>query len=446
MGMHKTGTTSIQESLNNFEDDKFVYANLRNHGNHSLPVYSAFADNPGNHHLHRASQRDDDVIRAYVAQVWTDFDRSFVKARGRTLLISGEDIGVLPDRLLVKLRDFLRSRVDDVRIVGYVRSPAGFVQSAFQQRVKAATVRSFDPEAMYRNYQASFEKFDTVFGRENVDLWKFNPAVFPEGCVVQDFCARLGIQFPKQRIVRLNESLSRQATAALYTYAKFGEHYGARNITGGAGMRLGLLIGGTDKFRFSPELLRPVVDKYREDIAWMEARLGEPLQEELEQSRPGDVHKEADLLRPDAELAGKLLQLLGNDAPKDIKGDTPEEIALLVHALCEKHVPRAERQSRAAAPRKNAAAPHKNAQVQLSDLVDQVRQASPALLNGMSRDEANELLRGVFKQVNQKLAQTEEGFVSFAGLGRFRIAKVETNANGEKSVQTRIIFRPAENE
>jgi nucleoid DNA-binding protein len=439
MGMHKTGTTSIQESLNNLEDDKFVYAKLGNYANHSLPVYSAFADNPASHHLHRASRRDDDAVRAYVARVWADFDRSFAKARGRTLLISGEDIGVLPDRLLIKLRDYLRGRVDEVKVVGYVRSPAGFVQSHFQQRVKSATVRSFDPEAMYRSYRDSFEKFDTVFGRENVTLWKFNPAAFSEGCVVQDFCARLGIRFPKQRIVRLNESLSRQATAALYTYAKFGEHYGARNITGGAGMRLGQLIGGTDKFRFSPDVLRPAIDKYREDIEWMEARLGEPLQEELEQYRPGDVREEADLLRPEAALVGRLLQLLGDTAPKDIKGDTPEEVASLVHALCEKHVPLAERQRREAAP-------HKNAPVQLADLIDQVRQTSPALLNGMSRDEANALLREVFKHMNQKLAQAEEGFVNFAGLGRFRIAKVETNANGEKSVQTRIIFRPAGSE
>jgi len=439
MGMHKTGTTSIQESLNNFEDDKFVYAKLGNHGNHSLPVYSAFADNPNSHHLHRASQRDDDAVRAYVAQVWIDFDRSFAKARGRTLLVSGEDIGVLPDRILVKLRDYLRSRAGDVKIVGYVRSPAGFMQSHFQQRVKSATVRSFDPEAMYRNYRDSFEKFDAVFGRENVTLWKFNPAAFPESCVVQDFCARLGIRFPKRRIVRLNESLSRQATAALYTYAKFGEHYGARNITGGAGMRLGQLIGGTDKFRFSPDVLRPAIDKYREDIEWMEARVGEPLQEELEQHRPGDVRDEGDLLRPDAEMVGRLLQLLGDAAPKGIKGDTPEEVALLVHTLCEKQVPLADRQRREATS-------HKNPPVQLSDLVDQVRRTSPSLLNGISQDEANTLLREVFKHMNQKLAQAEGGFVNFASLGRFRINRVETNANGQKSVQRRIIFRPTESE
>jgi hypothetical protein len=205
------------------------------------------------------------------------------------------------------------------------------------------------------------------------------------------------------------------------------------------------LIGGTDKFRFSPELLRPVIDKYREDIQWMEARLGEPLQDELEQYRPGDVREEADLLRPDGKLVSRLLQLLGDAAPKGVKGDTPEEVALLVQTLCEKHVPLAERQRREAVPGKNSAAPHKNAQVQLSDLVDHVRQTSPALLNGMSQDEANAILREAFKHMNNKLALAEEGFVSFAGLGRFRITRVETEANGEKSVQTRIIFRPAGN-
>jgi hypothetical protein len=184
-----------------------------------------------------------------------------------------------------------------------------------------------------------FGKFDEIFGRERVQLWKFDPSTFPNRCVVQDFCARLGISFPKERIVRHNESLSRQAVVALYTYGKLGEEYGSRTITGGEGMRLGLLIGGSGKFRFSPDVVHPILEAHRSDVKWMEARLGESLHEDLDARHSGDVREEADLLRPDREAVTTILTLLGDAAPKGIKGDTPEEVALLVHALRVKHVP-----------------------------------------------------------------------------------------------------------
>src|SRR3989304_5866607 len=55
VGLHKTGTSSIQETLFLNENNKI----LKNHGflypknwvpNHSIPVYSAFCDNPEKYH------------------------------------------------------------------------------------------------------------------------------------------------------------------------------------------------------------------------------------------------------------------------------------------------------------------------------------------------------------------------------------------------------------
>jgi hypothetical protein len=65
----------------------------------------------------------------------------------------------------------------------------------------------------------------------------------------------------------------------------------------------------------------------------MEARLGQTLHEDLGGHRPGDVRDESDLLRPDPNVTGKLLALLGDTA--GIKGETREEVAWLVHALRE---------------------------------------------------------------------------------------------------------------
>src|SRR4029079_5237682 len=126
---------------------------------------------------------------------------------------------VLQGPAVERMREFFDERCDKLSIVGYVRPPAGFVTSAFQERVKGGSLRRFDVASGYRNYQNCFGKFDAVFGRERVHLWKFDPPSFPDGCAVRDFCARLGIALPARRIRRLNESLSREMVSLLYIFS-----------------------------------------------------------------------------------------------------------------------------------------------------------------------------------------------------------------------------------
>jgi hypothetical protein len=328
IGMHKTGSTSIQRSFDGFDDKAFFYARLGERGNHSLSIYSIFANRPERHHLHRSAGHDQAGVERYNKKVWDRLNRSIAAARHRTFIISGEDITALPETDLEKLRDYFDTRFDDVTVVGYVRPPAGFITSSFQQRVKSGALSAFDPFRMYRNYEKSFGKFDRVFGSERVELWKFDPNAFPQGDVVADFCSRMGIALPKRRFVRVNESLSRQAVAALYIYNKFGKHPGARALVD----RLGALFKG-GKLRLSPDIVRPVLERNRADIAWMEARLGRSLEEDLSGDREGDIRSEMDLIRPDPEIAAVLRGKLGRLVPPDIKGATAEDIAALIDAL-----------------------------------------------------------------------------------------------------------------
>jgi hypothetical protein len=147
-------------------------------------------------------------------------------------------------------------------------------------------------------------------------------------------CARLGIDLPQDRIIRVNESLSRQAVALLYSYRKFGKQLGSASMTAVEGQRLGASLAacGTDKFRFSPDLIRPILEENRADIAWMEARLGDSLHENLGDHQPLDVREESDLLTPDPDAVSGLIMLLGDAAPVGNRGGTPEEVASLVHA------------------------------------------------------------------------------------------------------------------
>ena len=329
IGMHKTGSTSIQQSLVKFSDDRFLYGGFGELGNHSLTIYTLFSSNPERHHLHRNAP---DRVAAYKAAALKNLQRSIATTRGRTLLLSGEDISALPEGDLKKLRNYMEKRFENLTVIAYVRPPGGFISSSFQQRVQGGGMNVFDPQRLYQGYRARFEKFDRVFGRDHVELWKFDPKTFPGGDVVLDFARKLSLTIPPRRIIRTNESLPAQGVAALYSYNKFGEYAGANILDGAEGAALARLFSG-EKFRLSPDAIRPVLADNRPDIAWMEERLGQSLDESLGEHRENDVRTEHDLLRPNPALAATLRKKLGKAAPPEVTGATPQDIARLIHTL-----------------------------------------------------------------------------------------------------------------
>lgn len=329
VGMHKSGSTSIQRTLDGFEDENFSYASIGSPANHSLAIHSLFASQSARHHLHQRASRDAGAIAEFNDAVEAALADSITRAGRRALVISGEDIGLLSRSDLSALADYFRARFETVEIVAYVRPPVSFMASAFQEHVKWG-LREFNPRRHCRSYRESFLKFDHVFGRENVHLWKFDPKHFPNGCVVEDFCRRLGLATPK-KIVRLNESLSRQAVGLLYTYFQFAEAEDRSTMLGPKAMELGQLIGG-DKFRFSPKVTRPILQANRHDREWIEARLGESLAEDFDESQDEGVREEADLLRHDEATLVKLLSALGCSPAEAKQLQTPREVAELVQA------------------------------------------------------------------------------------------------------------------
>jgi hypothetical protein len=201
---------------------------------------------------------------------------------------------------------------------------------------------------LYPNYQKQFSKFDEVFGRDNVLLWKFEPRTFVNACVVQDFCSRLDISFPPELIKRSNEGLSRGALALLYTYHKFHAGYklkpgpnGERDTDGRQQLMSGHLatLAG-DKVRFSwASGIKSALENRREDIEWIEQRLGETLDEGYEDHGPV-INSEKDLLcYSDSDLRW-LAGQLGSDYLARVRPNiSPEEVAEWMYALNLKLLP-----------------------------------------------------------------------------------------------------------
>ena len=248
---------------------------------------------------------------------------------------SGEGIvGLKEEPELVKFRDFLLKYFDEIRIVAYLRTPAEFMASAFQQRVKAG-IRRLILANLYPKYKSRFKKFDRVFGRDNVHLWKFDPHAFPEGNVVIDFCRRLGIRNLSEQRIHVNQRLSREAAALLFTYYKFGPGFGTGTKALRENRRLLEIIqevrGG--KFQFASEAIGPVLDANADDIKWAEERIGQSLSERVEGAGKG-IKSEDDLVQL-AMQSAEALQVVLAAHNVNVKREitTPRDVARLIHVV-----------------------------------------------------------------------------------------------------------------
>jgi hypothetical protein len=341
-GMHKTGSSSIQHSLARARDlgpDHYFVSLGSRKGNLSRALMTAFGDEPWLTDLNlkwgRGKEellRERPEIRACLAE------ELGAAAEGRTAILSAEVLSTFSEPEVARLAGALERAAGSVSAVGYVRAPAERMASGFQQQLKAGYDRfdpavSYPPDPGYRRLKA----FDNVLGRERVSLWKFDPGRFPDGDVVRDFCDRLGIAIAADDLVRVNEGLSRPAMSILFAYRLYGPGYGvgSQAVRENHALIEALREVSGAKFEFDESVVAPVLEAKREDLAWIEERLGEELrsgsptsegvssQDELLAIEPAAVSAFVDALRRRFDLE------LPNSATDRIDTD-PRAVALTV--------------------------------------------------------------------------------------------------------------------
>ena len=317
IGMHKTGSSSIQVTLDKkFKSQETCYFNLAK-ANHSRLILSLFSK-----HKKTIAEHDNAVTMKMMLE-------NIENCPGQRMILSGEGIVKLTEEELKAFKDFLYQYFEKITIVAYVRSPGSFMVSAFQEIVKAGTYH-FKLEKVYPNYRNKFKKFDLVFGRENVHFWKFDPKSFTEGDVVTDFCHKIGININLSSVIRVNDSLSMEAFSLLYLYGKYGSGIPIPN----KGKIFSILQKiGKRKIQISPHLLNPIIEKNAKDISWMENRLGETLNENINSSL-NDIKSEKDLLSVDSETLEALKDILKFEyVSPDLNTDNAGEALALFSAL-----------------------------------------------------------------------------------------------------------------
>ncbi len=309
-GMPKTGTTSIQSSLcRGLHDERFRLLTLDSFlGN--LLIGSAFSGDYGVGSRFISQMVTEDMAARLPPESRHYLDRALAAAgrRGCTPILSAETISYFSEAALERLRDFVVERNWQPRVVMYVRSPLDFLESRFQQRLKAGIMVRGAPTRMADylefsvrlGYGRPLRGVDQVFGREHVAMFAYDPAGFPGRCVVRHFCGIAGIPGESVRVIRENDSVSLDAVRFLHALSVAGRRGFRKRVDrvhrAVLVRRLQEELPG-EKLRFREDVARRYAEAIREDLAWVEARLGceVPLSRS---SRDGDggVRCEEDLM------------------------------------------------------------------------------------------------------------------------------------------------------
>jgi hypothetical protein len=333
-GMPKTGSTSIQATLMAASPlSSATFLNVGT-GNASRLLATLFLDDPKQFHLNRKWDVSAEKLARDKEEAMALLTKQFQTGKS-PFILSAEVISSLDESALTRMKTWIESHVDELRLVGYVRAPKAYMESELQQKIKAGKGR-IKLKNHYPDYEERFGKLEKVFGRERVDYWKFDPKAFPGNDVVRDFLQRLSLDVPEKALRRSNESLTREGLSLLYIYRKYGPGYGSGPGSVEQNRQLHLLLRQVvgSKLRLRNKVVRRILAAKAEDIRWMESRLGGSLKEVMKDDPPDAIAGEEDLLSPSRETLCWLAKQVGREA--DLPADgvlAPETIAEWVHEL-----------------------------------------------------------------------------------------------------------------
>jgi hypothetical protein len=308
-GLHKTGSSSIQSFLRNeLRDERFYYpasgeTPALQEICHNRALSCAFQHNPETNHMHA---REGVGVRELRARGDWFKQRLSVDAfpeKADTIVLSAEELSNFEITELESLVDFLAKQGLVIEAIGYVRKYKRLQESRFQQSVRAPgpTGRTLAPDHPYFAgfaYRKKLEKFWQVMTPGSVTLDIFERAISSSGCIVDDFCHKAGITRQFEPAARENEGLSMDAVRLLYTFRKFHPAFNAGMNSIAPNQRLVAMLCELkgERVAFHSSLLRNTESRWRADVDWISAQLGEDML--------GDLHgdDEGDCLRSEADL------------------------------------------------------------------------------------------------------------------------------------------------
>ena len=291
IGLHKTGTSSIQATL---AKNKFL---LKNNSiyyptqfgiNHSEFLVPMFMDNPSEYYLEKTKKISNEIIEKEYEHKRELLKSELLKTDAEVLVFSGEDISGMLALELKKLNVFLKDIFPsaEIKIVSCFREPADYVSSALQQSIKTGfcSVRPYE----YKNihYQMLIEKFNSIFDISNVIIYDFEIAKKHSRGLVGYFLENIlqvkDINNSNINILRDNDSVSDITVNICGFINRVSESDTFAKGEGNGELRYERYLNDTfplwslkgDKFKLDKEYVESLYKKLEPELLWIKDRFG----------------------------------------------------------------------------------------------------------------------------------------------------------------------------
>ncbi|HET7681641.1 MAG TPA: hypothetical protein VFK79_16070 [Xanthobacteraceae bacterium] len=285
IGVHKTGTKSIQHTLSGNRRVLLRHGinSLSGDPNHGPLLISLLADEP-----HRDSRNirrhvdTPDKAAAYNASARQAVMRSLARNRSAKFIITGEGLSPRKPQEIERFKQMLAPYAADYRVIVYVRDPYEYANSASLQRLKNGGVLDM-PEKKFPlpKYRRNLSRWIKAFGRDNVDIRVFDPKRFIGGDLMSDFLVAIG-ESPelakKLNVLRANQSMSHEAALILSEANKTIPALidGHANRARAFDLHAPVVDIKGEKFAINPEEYLKHEAVALAEIGWLNSILGEP--------------------------------------------------------------------------------------------------------------------------------------------------------------------------
>ena len=232
VGGDKTGSKAIQLALDRSRDLLSHHGIFYPDGVWHAEFGSCFCDCPENYVFnYESGHKDRNFINERDARYLSWLRTELESVSDDFLVLSYEGYVSLDESALQKMRLFIDEYAETCEVVLYVRAPLSYAISAMSQRVKIGAPYwrdDFLPIFPFRHY---LEKLCNVFGRESINVRKFDRDTLVNGDVVFDFLSV--IQLPDNVACEIagqsndaNTSLSAEALLIGQRIIELLEEYG----------------------------------------------------------------------------------------------------------------------------------------------------------------------------------------------------------------------------
>jgi len=275
VGMHKTGTTSIQTTLQDWDDGRTRYARFHV-PNHSMPLFAVFGPKDS---ILPSLERDgrDPAEARRLRRKWRAAFEADMADTSRDLVLSGERLSrpVEEDETVERLMGSLLAHFDRIEVLAYVRRPDEFIAGSLQGAIKHGAACE-DMQPFWPWYRKRLGKWAAGRDRVSAQFVLFDRSRLASGCVVHDAMQRMGLDSTGMTVRDRNLSLSAEAATALVCYKRFGPGFadapgrlGVQSRVASALQRL-----GNRRIVMSDAARAAVAEACAEDFAWVADLLG----------------------------------------------------------------------------------------------------------------------------------------------------------------------------